>query len=145
MLLFCNLLFFSTCVVLSLGGRHESSFVCYGYFCWPQSHLAFRSYLGTWSMKYELCQLCLFSVFFFSLFGCFVKGSRLPSNTLSGTIWSWMMNTVYTTMGKSIPADSFCPAEHWHAQSQTTSLLEKLYAICLRVIYKCNCKALCLC
>lgn len=37
------------------------------------------------------------------------KVSLLPSNTLSGTIWSWMMSIVCMTMGKSVAPYSFCP------------------------------------
>lgn len=61
-----------------------------------------------------------------------VKVFLLPSNTLSGTIWSWTMKIVYTTTGKAIPPDPF------YLQSTDTqrqqALLEQLKEICLRAL-----------
>lgn len=57
-----------------------------------------------------------------------VKVSLLPSNTLSGTIWSWMMNIACMTTGKSISLQPFCPQS-----SNKGNHRNLIWAMCLRL------------
>lgn len=104
------------------------------------------------NLVYEIwtgsCQLWLFSLL--PSLWLSVKVSLLPSNTLSGTIWSWMMNIVYMTTGKSVPPDPFCSSEHWHRgeTTQTTKLVRAITSnmfenmLCtFRIICMCTLKA----
>lgn len=71
-------------------------------FC--QFHICFCREETVWFFKYKYIHFYLF----FLLLFCY-KVSLLPSNTLFGTIWSWMMSIVCMTTGKSVAPYSFCP------------------------------------
>lgn len=98
-------------------------------------------------MNRSLSTLVVFS----PAFSLTVKVSLLPSNTLSGTIWSWTMNIAYMTTGKTVLPDPLCPSEHC-CQGKITNTGELVRAVTDRkhlknflwkfsVIWRCTLKA----
>lgn len=96
-------------IILSLGGRNELSCEVHCSFLWKQSLYCSSVRLVHFVLEIHTMFMSTLVIFSPTFPRWSVKVSLLPSNTLSGTIWSWMMSIACMTTGKSISLKPFCP------------------------------------